>query len=70
METEQAKPDRKKHTYLKNRMARIYERSSLILLIISICFVLFVAFFSAEWLETIWRGLLIILTRGRSDPAA
>ncbi|MHB0954323.1 MAG: hypothetical protein ACYC10_20695 [Allorhizobium sp.] len=56
--------------YLRDRMERIYDRSYYVLLIIWVCFVLFVALYSAGWLEWIWRGLLIIFTRGRSDPAA
>ena len=67
METERAKEN--KWTYLRDRMKRIYDRAGCLILILGMLLVLYVTFSSDNWLQTLWRGLLIILTRGRSDPA-
>ncbi|AOG09601.1 hypothetical protein BSY240_848 [Agrobacterium sp. RAC06] len=70
METEPPETKKQEHKYLKKRMQAIGRRSSQVFLISWVFLVLFVALYSNNWLEMIWRGLLIILTRGRSDPAA
>jgi hypothetical protein len=68
METDRGK--QRQWTYLRERMERIYDRAGYLLLMVGVLFVLFVTFYSDDWLQTLWRGVLIIMTRGRSDPAA
>ncbi|SMC81806.1 hypothetical protein [Rhizobium sp. RU36D] len=50
-------------------MKRLYDRAGYLLLAFGFLFVLFVAFHSDDWLVMMWRGLLILFTGGRSDPA-
>lgn len=57
-------------TYLRERMERIYDRAGYLLLMVGVLFVLFATFYSDDWLQTLWRGLLIIMARGRHDPGA
>ncbi|WP_187182230.1 hypothetical protein [Rhizobium sp. WL3] len=51
-------------------MKRIYDGAGYLFLAFGLLFVLFVTFYSDDWLQTLWQGLLMILTRGRSDLAA
>jgi hypothetical protein len=68
METDKGK--RRPWIYLRERMERIYDRAGYLLLAFGVLFVLFVTFYSDDWLHTLWRGLLIIMARGRHDPGA
>lgn len=65
-------PDKVKNRqweYLRDRMKRIYDGAGYLFLAFGLLFVLFVTFYSDDWLQTLWQGLLMILTRGRSDLA-
>ncbi len=68
METDRGK--QKPWNYLRDRVERLYDHAGYLFLIVGVLFVLFVTFYSDDWLQTLWRGVVIIMTRGRSDPAA
>ncbi|MCZ8179456.1 MAG: hypothetical protein O9309_10540 [Rhizobium sp.] len=61
METKKVKE--KKWTYLRDRMVRIYDRAEYLFLIFGALFVLFVTFYSNDWMYTLWQGLIIIVAR-------